>query len=38
MRAGLSAEAALKEVVREDFTDLQKGWMEDLLKKFAERS
>ncbi|HEV8335306.1 MAG TPA: hypothetical protein VGR67_02680 [Candidatus Polarisedimenticolia bacterium] len=38
MRAGLSTEEALKEVVREDFADLQKGWMEDLLKKFAERS
>jgi hypothetical protein len=38
MRAGLSAEAALQETTREDFAELQKGWMDDLLKKFAERS
>ena len=38
MRSGLSAEEALKGVVREDFADLQRGWMDDLLKKFADRS
>jgi tetratricopeptide (TPR) repeat protein len=38
MRTGLSAEEALHETTRETFGELQKGWMEDLLKKFAERS
>ncbi len=38
MRPGLTVEQALKETTRDDFPDLQKGWMDDLLKKFAERS
>ena len=38
MREGLTAEEALQETTREDFTELQKGWMDDLLKKFSERS
>ena len=38
VRAGLSAEEALKAITREEFHELQKDWMDDLLKKFAERS
>jgi tetratricopeptide (TPR) repeat protein len=38
MRGGLTAEDALKETTREEFSELQKEWMDGLLKKFAERS
>jgi len=38
MRGGLTAEEALREATREAFADLQKGWMDDLLKRFSERS
>jgi len=38
MHGGLTAEEALRETTREDFAELQKGWMDDLLKKFSERS
>jgi hypothetical protein len=38
MRPGLSAEEALKATTREEFSELQRAWMDDLLKKFSERS
>ena len=36
MRAGKSAEDALKDATLEDFARLQQGWMDDLVSQFAE--
>jgi len=36
MKSGQSAEDALKESTRDDFTELQKGWIDQLVRQFAE--
>jgi hypothetical protein len=36
MKTGESAEEALKESTLEDFAQLQKGWVDQMVRQFAE--